>query len=66
MRRASAGLIPVAIGLIRSAGLTAGRVAAHDLIGALAVLLGAAIYTFFDISPLWLLGAGALMGPATG
>ena len=46
VRRASAALIPVAIGLIFSAGLTAGRVAAHDLIGALLVLAGAAIYTF--------------------
>ncbi|SDQ92237.1 chromate transporter [Rhizobiales bacterium GAS113] len=64
VRRASAALIPVAIGLILAAGLTAGRVATHDLIGAALVLAGAAIYTLFDISPLWLLGAGGLIGMA--
>jgi chromate transporter len=66
VRRAAAALVPVAIGLILAAGVTAGRVAAHDLLGAGLVLAGAAIYTVFDLSPLWLLGAGALIGMAMG
>ncbi len=66
VRRASKALVPVAIGMILSAGLTAGRVAAHRPLDVLLMLAGAAIYTFFDVNPLWLLSCGAALGIAFG
>lgn len=64
VRRASKALVPVAIGMILSAGLTAGWVAAHRPLDVVLMLAGAAVYTFFDFSPLWLLSCGAVLGLA--
>jgi chromate transporter len=66
VRRASKALVPVAIGLILSAGLTAGRVAGHGPRDVALMLAGAAVYTFFDFNPLWLLSSGAVLGMALG
>ncbi len=66
VRRASNALVPVAIGMILSAGLTAGRVAGHGPLDVVLMLAGAAVYTFFDFNPLWLLSCGAVLGMALG
>jgi chromate transporter len=66
VRRASAALIPVAIGMILAAALTAGRVAAQRPLDVALVLAGAVVYTFLDFSPLWLLSCGAAIGIALG
>jgi chromate transporter len=66
VRRASAALIPVAIGMILAAGLTAARVAAHGPLDVALMLAGTAAYACFDFSPLWLLACGAAIGIALG
>jgi chromate transporter len=56
------GLVPIAIGLILSSGLIMAQAAAAQLAG-LALAVSAAIFVWrTELSPLWALAAGGLLG----
>ena len=60
VRRAQAGLVPIAVGLILASGLVMSRAADHDSVTAIITLGSAAFVVLTDRNPLWALAAGML------
>ena len=62
LRLVEAGLVPIAVGLILASGLILGQLSASGWL-AVALTLGSTIFVWrSDRSPLWVLGAGAILG----
>lgn len=62
LRLVEAGLVPIAVGLILASGLILGQLSASGWL-AVALTVGSTIFVWrSDRSPLWVLGAGAILG----
>jgi hypothetical protein len=61
-----AGLTPVALGLFAAGGVVICRVADQDVSGLGLSILGLLFTLALDWNPLWVLGAGAVLGVVMG
>jgi chromate transporter len=64
LRLIEKGLVPVAVGLVLSSGLILAQGAAHDWLTGSLALASAVFVLRTNLSPLWVLGAGAAVGAA--
>ena len=57
-----AGLAPIAIGLILASGVVMARAAVHTPLAVVTTAVVALVVWRTQLNPLWLLGAGAVLG----